>query len=607
MCGIVGYIGDRDITSVLLVGLERLSYRGYDSSGLAVISNNELSCWRRAGKLYQLTALLNGLTIKSSMGIGHTRWATHGIPNEKNAHPHLSDDKKIAIVHNGIIENFIELKEELTQTGIIFRSQTDSEVIAHLIQYYLEDDLYIAVRQATQRLEGAYAIAVISEYTPDHLIVARNGSPLIIGLGKNENYVSSDINAITTHTKDVIFLDDNEIGIITQNNVIIKNEANKEINKKINHIDWCPDASEKKGYDHFMLKEIDEQPVVIRTILNKYINNNKIIFPRLQNSTINYQKLDRFIIQSCGTSWHAGLISKYWIENMAHILTEVDISSEFRYRQIINQGTAIIIAISQSGETADTLACLREAKSKFFKILSFVNVKNSSMDRESDDIIYSHSGQEIGVASTKNFTAQLTTLYLFSIYISFINKKITSEELTEKLIELNKIPDYIEKLLNQKDNIKEIANKYYLSREFLFIGRGVNYPSALEGALKLKEISYIHATGYAAGELKHGPIALIDSKLPVVCIAPNTSTYEKMISNIQEVKSRKGKVIAVATEGNQAIQKTADDVIYIPNVKEELTPLLVSIPLQLLSYYIAIKLDCDVDQPRNLAKSVTVE
>ena len=605
MCGIIGYIGEQQAIPFLIDGLRRLEYRGYDSSGVAV-KNGDLSVHKKIGKVADLEASLPS-KVEGTCGIAHTRWATHGIPNEKNAHPQLSGNKKIAIVHNGIIENFNELKKELSENGVIFRSQTDSEVIAHLIEHYFKDDLYAAVKQATERLKGAYALAVIAESQPDQFIVARKGSPLIIGIGKNENYVSSDINAITTHTKDVIFLEDNEMGIITQNKVTIKNGTNKEINKKITHIDWSPSTTEKKGYNHFMLKEVFEQPTVIRTILNKYIKKNTIVFSRLQKSTINYQKLDRFIIQSCGTSWHSGLISKYWIENMAHILTEVDISSEFRYRQIINQGTAIIIAISQSGETADTLACLREAKSKFFKILSFVNVKNSSMDRESNDVIYSHSGQEIGVASTKNYTAQLTTLYLFSLYISLLNKKITSKELTKKLTELNKIPDYIEQLLDQKDAIKKIANKYYLSREFLFIGRGVNYPSALEGALKLKEISYIHATGYAAGELKHGPIALIDSKLPVVCIAPNTSTYEKMISNIQEVKSRKGKVIAVATEGNQDIQKTADDVIYIPNITEELTPLLVAIPLQLLAYYIAIKLDCDVDQPRNLAKSVTVE
>jgi glucosamine--fructose-6-phosphate aminotransferase (isomerizing) len=607
MCGIVGYIGDKDITSVLLVGLERLSYRGYDSSGIAVISNEELSYWRRAGKLHELSKVLEGLSIKGSLGIGHTRWATHGVPDETNAHPQFSANRKIAVVHNGIIENFSTLKEELITKGFIFRSQTDTEVIVHLIDHYFDGDLYQAVKSTIKRIEGAYAIVVIAESHPNQFIVARKGSPLIIGIGKNENYVSSDINAITTHTKDLIFLDDNEIGIITKENVIIKNGTGNTITKKVTHIDWTPTKTEKEGYDHFMLKEIFEQPSVVRKILKKYVKNATIEFKHIQRSPVNYSEVNRFIIQACGTSWHAGLIAKYWIENMVSILTEVDVSSEFRYRNMIRQGTAIVMAVSQSGETADTLACLREAKSKFFKVLSFVNVKESAMDRESDSVIYSHSGQEIGVASTKNFSAQLVTLYLFSLYLSGLKKTLTTAEITDRLNELNRIPDYIDQLLNQSDVIKSIAEKYYLSRDFLFIGRGVNYPSALEGALKLKEISYIHATGYAAGELKHGPIALIDPKLPVVCIAPKTSTYDKMINNIQEVKSRKGKIIAIATEGDQKIGQLANDVIYIPKVQEALTPLLVAIPLQLLSYYIAIKLDCDVDQPRNLAKSVTVE
>ena len=607
MCGIVGYIGDRDTTAILLVGLERLSYRGYDSSGIAVVSNGELSCWRRAGKLYELSKFLEGLTINASVGIGHTRWATHGIPDGANAHPQYSSDKKIALVHNGIIENFNALKGELIDLGFVFRSKTDTEVIVHLIDYYFEGNLYEAITRTIKRLEGSYAIAIVSEYEPNQVIVARKGSPLIIGVGKNENYVSSDINSMVIHTKDMIFLDDDEIAIVTKDAVIVRDCKGNNVDKKVTNVDWSPDTAQKEGYDYFMLKEIFEQPAISRNILTQYVQKLKLVFEDSQRAPFSYEDVDRFIIQACGTSWHAGLITKYWMENLAHVLTEVDISSEFRYRQMIEQDTAIILAISQSGETADTLACLRAAKSKFFKALSFVNVKGSSVDRESDGVIYSYAGQEIGVASTKNYIAQLMTLYLFTLHISQIKGRLSVAEIKDRIQELNEIPNYIEKLLSQSDKIKAISDKYYLSREFLFIGRGVNYPSALEGALKLKEISYIHATGYAAGELKHGPIALIDSKLPVVCIAPATSTYKKMISSIQEVKSRKGKVIAIVTEGNNEIKDLVDDVIYIPKVREELTPLLVAIPLQLLSYYIAINLDCDVDQPRNLAKSVTVE
>ena len=608
MCGIVGYVGDKDISSVLLVGLERLSYRGYDSSGISILSDGELSHWKRAGKIHELSNAIKNLSVQGNVGIGHTRWATHGIPDETNAHPQVSTRKKIAIVHNGIIENYTSIKKELSEEGVLFRSQTDTEVILRLIEKYSDSmTLVEAIERATQDLVGTYAIGVIAESEPETLIVARKGSPLIIGVGKNENYVSSDINAIVAHTKNMIYLDDGELAVITKEGVDVKVINGEPIEKEIQTIVWDPQAAEKSGYDHFMMKEIHEQPAVVRNILSKYVDESGINFKHLSRNNIKLEDINRFIIQACGTSWHSGLVAKYWIEQFAQVLTEVDISSEFRYRNIISQDNSVVVAISQSGETADTLACIREAKSKFFKVLSFVNVKNSTIDRESDGVVYSHAGQEVGVASTKNFIAQLVTFHLFTIFLSLIKGTITEEKADEMLQELNRIPDYIEHLVDQAEKVKEIADKYYLSREFLFIGRGVNYPSALEGALKLKEISYIHATGYAAGELKHGPIALIDSKLPVVCIAPKTETYEKMLSNIREVRSRKGKTIVIATEGDEAIKEHADDVIYIPNVSENLTPLLVAIPLQLLSYYIAIKLDCDVDQPRNLAKSVTVE
>ncbi len=606
MCGIVGYVGDRDVSAVLIVGLERLSYRGYDSSGISVISKGELSFWKKSGKIHELSKVIDGLNINASLGIGHTRWATHGIPNDINSHPHLNKSKKISIVHNGIIENFIELKESLIADGYVFRSQTDTEVIVHLIDKYFSTNLVQAVSDACKHLTGSYAIAAISELDPDNIVVARSGSPLIIGKGSDENFISSDINTILPHTKDIIYLEDKQLSVINKTSITIFDLDLKVVEPTIRHVNWDPVQSEKGGHDHFMHKEIHEQPAVIRRIISKYVKNDgSIVFKNLDS--IPLYDVSRFIIQSCGTSWHAGLIGRYMLENYAKTPSEVDYSSEFRYRRMISKGKDIVLAISQSGETADTLAGIREAKSHFFPIISFVNVKESSIARESDAVIYSHSGQEVGVASTKNYLSQLTTIFLFSLYLAVLKNELTLEETAPYIDELKKIPDYIEAILAQEDKIKSLADKYYLSNQFLFIGRGLNYPSALEGALKLKEISYVHATGYAAGELKHGPIALIDSKLPIVCIAPDTSTYDKMLSNIQEVKSRKGKTIIVATEGNTEIKDYADDIIYIPKTLEDLSPLLVSIPLQLLSYYIAIKRDCDVDQPRNLAKSVTVE
>ena len=606
MCGIVGYVGDRDVSAVLIVGLERLSYRGYDSSGISVISDNELSFWKKSGKIHELSKILDGLTINASLGIGHTRWATHGIPNDINSHPHLDKAKKISIVHNGIIENYLEIKEDLIKDGYVFRSQTDTEVIVHLVDKLFKDSLVQALADACKQLKGSYAVALISELDPNKIVVGRSGSPLIIGQGQNENFISSDINTILPHTKNIIYLEDNQFGEITKESIVIYDNQLNIISPKINHVNWDPVQSEKNGHDHFMHKEIHEQPAVIRRIISKYVNTKGVIsFKDVANLPL--KDVSRFIIQSCGTSWHAGLIGRYMLENYAKTPSEVDYSSEFRYRRMISKGKDIVMAISQSGETADTLAGIREAKSHFFPILSFVNVKQSSIDRESDAVIYSHSGQEVGVASTKNYLSQLTTLYLFSLYLAVEKGELTQADVEPYITELKRIPEYIESILAQEEAIKALADKYYLSNQFLFIGRGINYPSALEGALKLKEISYVHATGYAAGELKHGPIALIDSKLPIVCIAPNTSTYDKMLSNIQEVKSRKGKTIIVATEGNKEIADYADDVIYIPKTLEDLSPLLVSVPLQLLSYYIAIKRDCDVDQPRNLAKSVTVE
>lgn len=608
MCGIVGYVGNRNMESVLLVGLERLSYRGYDSSGIATISGGELSYWRTPGKIHELEKLLHNMSIQGTVGIGHTRWSTHGEPNEINAHPQVSTSGKLAIVHNGIIENYLGLKNKLSAEGFLFRSQTDSEVIAHLVDRYLQDDLATAVERTVLDLEGTFAIAVIAENQPDRIVVAKKGSPLIIGLGKGENYISSDINAIAPHTKEIIYLDDNELAIIDSSQVIVRKINGAQVTKQVHTITWDAVSADKGGYAHYMLKEIYEQPAIVRNIMSKLVTPNyDLDFQQLRISNEDLNKTKRLIIQACGTSWHAGLVSKYLLERYARVLTEVDISSEFRYRHMLSEGHDIVVAISQSGETADTLACLREAKSKFFKVLSFVNVKGSSIDRESDGVVYSYAGQEVGVASTKNYIAQLVTLYLFSVHLGVLRWTISKEDGASMVRALKRIPEYLEKILGQIDHIRAIADKYTYSKEFLFIGRGVNYPSALEGALKLKEISYIHATGYAAGELKHGPIALIDEKLPVVCIAPKSSTYDKMVSNIQEVRARKGRTIVIATEGDTDIQHVAEDVIYIPDVEEDLSPILVAVPLQLLAYYIALNLGCDVDQPRNLAKSVTVE
>ncbi len=610
MCGIVGYVGNelRDIASVLLVGLERLSYRGYDSAGIATIYKSELSFWKKAGKIHELANALKNMSIQGTVGIGHTRWATHGEPNEVNAHPHLSQrGKKVAIVHNGIIENYTTLKKQLEKDGCIFLSQSDTEVIVHAIEKHLNGNLLHAVQKAITELTGSYAIAVISESEPDKIVACRKGSPLIIGVGKNENYISSDINALLPHTKDIMYLEDDEMAILTKESVQVYTRTGKPVQKEIHHISWDATATEKQGYPHYMLKEIFEQPSIVRNITSKYLDNSGIYFKSLGKSQKDLKKISRFMIQACGTSWHAGLIAKYLFEKYARVPTEVDISSEFRYRHMIPGDREIVVALSQSGETADTLACIREAKSKFFKVYSFVNVKGSSIDRESDAVIYTHAGPEIGVASTKNYIGQLVCLYLFAVYLGQINNRLPESEAKALITQLKRLPDAIESILQQADTIKSIAKKYTFSKQFIFIGRGVNFPTALEGALKLKEISYIHATGYPAGELKHGPIALIDSQLPVVCIAPKASTYEKMRANIEEVKARKGKTIIIATEGDTELKNLADDIIYIPECAEDLSPILTVIPLQLLAYTIALELDCDVDQPRNLAKSVTVE
>lgn len=609
MCGIVGYIGNKSADSVLLVGLERLEYRGYDSAGIAIIDDNsELVIRKKSGKLRVLNEYLKEFPVSGTIGIGHTRWATHGEPTEINAHPHTDCTGKFAVVHNGIIENYLELREELIKEGHIFKTETDTEVISHLLEKYYKGNLKEAVLQVYKRLKGSFALGILYEDEPDKIIAIRQGSPLIVGKSEGEAFIASDIPALYNLTKNIYFLNDGDIAILTRQQVTFLNPEGEEIKKEAKILDIKEKDIEKSGYEHYMLKEIMEQPDVIKRIIEHRIGDNgeiKFFYLHLKNDYL--AKVSRIIIQAAGTSWHAGLLGKFFIEQFARIHTEVDISSEFRYRNPVIEGDTLLIAISQSGETADTIAGLREAKSKFIKVLGICNNIESTIARESDAVIDILAGPEIGVASTKAFTSQVISLFLFSLYIGRIKWVLSEEDVINYLNELKKLPPKVETILSHTELIKNLADKYYNAKNFIFLGRLYNYPVAFEGALKLKEISYIHSTGYQAGEFKHGPIALIDDTVPVVCIATKGEIYPKMISNIQEVKARKGIIIAIATEGDEDIKKYSDEVIYVPETMEILSPILNVIPLQLLAYYIALKRGCDVDQPRNLAKSVTVE
>ena len=608
MCGIVGYVGDKDINSVLMAGLWRLEYRGYDSSGVASIVNGDLEVRKVEGKLMNLEGILREKPLVGNIGIGHTRWATHGEPSEQNAHPQVDCEENIALVHNGVIENYYTIKEELIKKKHVFKSNTDTEVLAHLIEEYYNGDLKESVLKAVRRLEGSFAIAVIAASEPDKIVSYKSGSPLIVGLGKKENLVASDIPALLDHTKHIVIMNDNEMVVLQKENVEFYNRDGESIEKEEREIKWSPASLDKGDFPHYMLKEIYEQPEVIERNIDLRLKGGEFDFGESFNfSPHKLAHLSHIVIQACGTSWHAGYIGKYLFEGYARIHTEVDISSEFRYRKPVMEGEPLVMAISQSGETADTLAGLREAKAKFLEILSLVNVRGSAIDRESDGTIYLNAGPEIGVASTKAYTSQIFQLYLFSLYLSRLKWAMDATENEEKIKEVNSIPKKMKKILKNVDKIKEITEKYKNEKHFMFIGRGINYPSALEGALKLKEISYIHATGYPAGEMKHGPIALISKNSPVVAIAPHSSVYEKMLTNIEELKTRGAKIIVIASEGDKRIKELGDDVIYIPPCEENLSPVLVALPLQLFAYYIAILNGRDVDRPRNLAKSVTVE
>lgn len=607
MCGIIGYIGKEEAKPILLNGLRRLEYRGYDSSGLALIERDELYLYKAPGKLAVLNGLLAQRFFSSRIGLGHVRWATHGEANEVNAHPHLDCKGEIAIVHNGIIENYHSLKEKLIEEGHIFLSQTDTEVVAHLIEKYYENDLEIAVRRALKDIKGAYALGIISKKEPEKIIGVRLGSPLIVGIGENGNFIASDIPAILNYTNLVIYLNDYEMAVITEDQIEIKNFEGKLLKRKINKINWDISLAEKNGYPHFMLKEIFEQPEVLKQICRRRILENKILLDELQVSEDEFKNFDKLHIVACGTAYHAGLVGKYIIEELAKVPVEVDTSSEFRYRNSLLNKNTLVLAISQSGETADTLACVREAKKRGIKVISICNAVGSSIARESTGVIYLHAGPEIGVASTKAYTAQLAILYLFAFHLAKIKGRLKEKTLNEFLEEFKKISLKMESVLKEEEPIKEIAKKFFRASCFLYLARGRDFPNALEGALKLKEISYIHAEGYPGGEMKHGPIALIDEKMPVVCIIPQTKLYEKMLSNVQEVRARKGRIIALATEGDEVIKENADEIIWLPQLNELFTPLITVLPLQLLAYQIAVLRGCDIDQPRNLAKSVTVE
>ena len=613
MCGIVGYVGDKDAYPIIIKGLQRLEYRGYDSAGIALSSGSDITILKQKGKVSDLEDYSSDKNIKGTIGIGHTRWATHGVPNQKNAHPHSSGDNKLAIIHNGIIENYDAIKRMLSEKGHSFKSDTDTEVLIHLIEEIKNHEncsLFEAVRLSLNEVIGAYAILVMEDGNKNEFIAARKGSPLVIGVGKNEYFIASDASPIIEYTRNVVYLEDGEIARVNRNEQLeIKTISNIRKNPYIHELEMNLDSIEKGGYPHFMLKEIFEQPSSVLDTLRGRIDpeNKEVKLGGLMDYEQKLTKANRIIIVACGTSWHAGLIGEYLFEDLARIPVEVEYASEFRYRNPIIKEDDIVLAISQSGETADTLAALELAKKKGATILGICNVVGSSIARLTDAGVYTHAGPEIGVASTKAFTTQVAILILMSLKIARLKGSITTSDYHNMITELELISQQISQVLESDKMIEEISEKFHNVQNFLYLGRGYNFPVALEGALKLKEISYIHAEGYPAAEMKHGPIALIDEEMPIVVIATKTGNYEKVVSNIQEVKARGGRLIAIVTKGDVTVKEIADYTIEIPDCSDALSPLLTNIPLQLLSYYIAVLRGCNVDQPRNLAKSVTVE
>jgi glutamine---fructose-6-phosphate transaminase (isomerizing) len=625
MCGIVGYVGKKRVVPVIIDGLRKLEYRGYDSAGIAVAGNGEgeLQVRRAEGKLRNLEEAIRLKPLDGTYGIGHTRWATHGRPTEENAHPHRDCTGKIVVVHNGIVENYLALKKKLIEEGHKFATETDTEVIAHLVESYFfnksnghRPSLEESVRKTVRQLTGVFALAVISEEEPNKIVAARNGPPAVIGLGNDEYFVASDVPAILYHTRDLFFLHDGDLAVVTPSGVQLTDFNGKPVVREVQHVTWDPIMAEKGGYKHFMLKEIHEQPRAVReTALGRVSQDTGQVFlEEMEITAEEFRKLQKLNIAACGTSWHAGLAGKFMIERLARVPVDVDYASEWRYRDPIISANEITLLITQSGETADTIAAQREAKAKGSKTLAICNVVGAMIAREAAGTVYTHAGPEIGVASTKAFTAQLTALFLLALHLGQVRGTTTTPQAKRYIDELLKIPGKLENVLSHDSAVEELARQYSKSQDFLFLGRGVHYPIALEGALKLKEISYIHAEGYPAGEMKHGPNALIDENLPVVILAshdPNDPEsvlrYEKTMSNVKEVKAREGKVIALAVEGDEEIRNHVDHVLYVPQAPELLLPILEVVPLQLLAYHIAVRRGCDVDQPRNLAKSVTVE
>ena len=611
MCGIIGYVGTRDVVPVLIGGLKKLEYRGYDSAGIAVVNGHGVEIVRAEGKLSNLEAKLTDKNLGGTFGMGHTRWATHGKPNENNAHPHRDCSGKVVVIHNGIIENFLPLKKELSAKGHEFKTETDTEVVAHLIEELMKDGTSFvdSVRKALKQFEGHYALVIINSDEPGTIVAAKQGPPLVIGLGEGENIVASDVAPLLGYTRNIIYLEDGEYAIANDKTVELFSQKDEKVEREPKRILWDAVAAEKEGYRHYMLKEIHEQARAVRDTFNgrMFEESGEVFFNDLQFTPEEWAKFRKIHIVACGTSWHSGLVGKFILENAARIPVEVDYGSEYRYRDPIVDEYTLVIGVTQSGETADTIAGMQEAKAKGAKLITICNVIGAAATRMSDGVIYTNAGPEIGVASTKAFTTQLTAFYLLSLYIRQLRGD-DKDDIRYAMHELSVIPHKIETLLStQEKHIEQLANKYHKAQDFLFLGRGVHYPIALEGALKLKEISYIHAEGYPAGEMKHGPIALIDENLPVVSVVTHTPVYDKVVSNLQEVKARDGKLIVICDEGDDAMKKMADEYIEIPWTVEALQPILSVIPTQLLAYYIALRRGCDVDQPRNLAKSVTVE
>ncbi|MFU0824247.1 glutamine--fructose-6-phosphate transaminase (isomerizing) [Clostridium sp.] len=608
MCGIVGYLGPKKVAPILIEGLSKLEYRGYDSAGIAVIEEGSIAVQKRKGRLVNLEEKLKEHELNGTIGIGHTRWATHGEPSDTNSHPHVNEDGTIAVVHNGIIENYLVLKEWLLSEGYKFKSETDTEVIPHLIDYYYDGDLLDAVMKAAKKLEGSYAIGVICKDEPDKLVAVRKDSPLIVGVGKDESFIASDIPAILNYTRDIYLLEDNEFVLIDKTGAKIYNSNKEEVKRDIYHVTWDANAAEKGGYDHFMLKEIHEQPKAIKdTLTSRIMIGEKVKLDNIKLTKEDIENIDKVYIVACGTAYHAGVVGKAVLEKLVKIPVEVDVASEFRYREPLLNERTLMIVLSQSGETADTLAALRLAKSNNARVIAITNVVGSSIAREADDVLYTWAGPEIAVASTKAYVTQLITIYIVALYFAELKNSVKRNEIEKIKAELLNLSEKVAEILNDEEKIKKVAYEIKDNEDMYYLGRGLDYLVAMEGSLKTKEISYIHSEAYAAGELKHGTIALIEEGTPVIALATQEHLFEKTLSNVKEVTTRGAKVLGIAMEGHDHIEKIVNDVIYIPRVTPILAPVLAVVPLQLLSYYIAKGRGCDIDKPRNLAKAVTVE